>query len=131
MEISPRQFHLGKNRSHNDTCYILGKNHLRKGKMVNLAKSNRETSSRFSLCCFVIYVYIFVLNKTASRIWLSLFHINSITAPIVKDEKRITKCRFVLVSFPFTPAFSNRVCCGTLCLHNCFLFWDENSYYCN
>ena len=25
----------------------------------------RENSSRFSLCCFVIYVYIFVLDKTA------------------------------------------------------------------
>ena len=43
---------------------FLGKSHVRKGKMVNSAKCNRETSSRFFLCCFVIYVYIFVLNKT-------------------------------------------------------------------
>ena len=26
---------------------------------------DRENSSRFSLCCFVIYVYIFVWDKTA------------------------------------------------------------------
>ena len=26
----------------------------------------QETSSRFSLCCFVMFVYIFVLDKTAA-----------------------------------------------------------------
>ena len=31
----------------------------------------RENSSRLSLCCFVIYVYIFILDKTAG---FSCFH---------------------------------------------------------
>ena len=32
-------------------------------------KKYRETSSRFSLCCFVINVYIFVSDKTAGFGW--------------------------------------------------------------
>ena len=64
-KFPPGNFTLGKTAHTMTHVTFLGKSHLRKGKMVNLAKCNRETSSRFSLCCFVIHVYIFVLNKTA------------------------------------------------------------------
>ena len=36
---------------------------LEEGRLVR--PKHRETSSRFCLCCFVIYVYIFVLDETA------------------------------------------------------------------
>ena len=36
---------------------------LEEGRLVR--PKYRETSSRFCLCCFVIYVYIFVLDETA------------------------------------------------------------------
>ena len=47
----------------------------------------RETSDLFSLCCFVIYVCIFVLDKN-TRIWLSISKVSKFQCIPIGDPHR-------------------------------------------